>query len=951
MIANAFGSMALVCVLCATRALAANGGPDALAAAAAKAARCDQGLCVVLGDADGKLSTALAKGSRFYVQALSGEREGAEKIRRTLDEAGLAGRSSAVWRRTPHLPYLDDLLNLVVANGWGRPELKGLTLSEIARVLCPGGVAVVGADAGLDADALLAEAGKLKLVKAEKLALPGAWIRLTKQMNPDFGEWTGVGGGPGLTLVSPDKAFTAPYREIRWCQGPTWGAFGTAAYAGGRSFHLESTYISPTANQLWLAARDAHNGCDLWREKITGGAGLCADEKRVYCADGKELVGRDAATGKVDRRYGPPAATSIGVMVSSLEDCLIVSGQVIEKETGKVRWSRRASCQPAGADGAVYVYDGQGVEAVKLADGSTLWKSAPAELSTPKNAFRVAISVRTDTVFLQRDSLQEPQHVLSALDRATGALRWSRPYAGTVLPYADAVYMMGQVNIKGNPGPTWTELDIKTGQEKRKLDPQVVTGARCWAPTATERFITSIEESFYFDRIAFKEVRTGRGVRSGCKIGPAFAYGLMYDLPHTCNCGTVLRGVSALSGGSALPKVEAAPALVSLGAAPAGAAAAPGDWPLYRGTPQRSSATATELPAELKPAWSAAVGKSALSQATGAAGRVFVAEPDAHRVVALDLATGKPAWTFVAEGRVPLPPTYHKGLALFADNAGWVYCLDAANGRLVWQLQAAPEQKYMGAFGQPESAWPVKSGVLVLGETACFSAGRTGITDGGITVYGVDPATGQGRWKKTLARLMPNDLLVGDGTNLFLERVRLSAADGNDAKLGRGWDEMVLQSHGYEQNAGNSILDLLNSSDPGQIWIRKSQPGNARGGGQAVAFDKERTVMTGRVAVPPKFTLTEAEVRAAGASTWTNRSYTHQMLGLVLAGPRVYCAGIPQYRDSEDKPALWILSSADGKELQKLPLDGTPVIDGLSAVGGRLLLSTADGRLMCFEKK
>jgi hypothetical protein len=367
--------------------------PGALAALAIQAARSDQGLCVVLGDADGKLSAALAKGSRFYVQALSGEREGAEKIRRALDEAGLAGRSSAAWRRTAHLPYVDDLLNLVVVGGWGRPELKGLTLAEVARALCPAGVAVLGADAGVDADALLAEAAKVKLVKAEKLARPGAWIKLTKQMSPDFGEWTGASGGPELNLVSPDLAFTAPYKEIRWCHGPVWavGSFGNAVYAGGRSFHQESTYVSATISQWWLVARDAHNGCELWREKIVGGDGLCADAKRAYCVDGKELVGRDAATGKIDRRYGPPAPTTTGVMVSSLDDCLIVGGSAIDKESGKVRWSRRTSIQAAGTDGAVYVFDGQGAEAVKLADGSTVWKSAPKELTTPAKAFRAAI--------------------------------------------------------------------------------------------------------------------------------------------------------------------------------------------------------------------------------------------------------------------------------------------------------------------------------------------------------------------------------------------------------------------------------------------------------------------------------------------------------------------------------------------------------------------------------
>jgi hypothetical protein len=72
------------------------------------------------------------------------------------------------------------------------------------------------------------------------------------------------------------------------------------------------------------------------------------------------------------------------------------------------------------------------------------------------------------------------------------------------------------------------------------------------------------------------------------------------------------------------------------------------------------------------------------------------------------------------------------------------------------------------------------------------------------------------------------------------------------------------------------------------------------------------------------------------------------MQALLLAGPRVYTAGIPEFRDTEDKPALFVLSSTDGKELQRTILDAAPSIDGLSAVGGRLIMTTVDGQVLCF---
>ena len=45
---------------------------------------------------------------------------------------------------------------------------------------------------------------------------------------------------------------------------------------------------------------------------------------------------------------------------------------------------------------------------------------------------------------------------------------------------------------------------------------------------------------------------------------------------------------------------------------------------------------------------------------------------------------------------------------------------------------------------------------------------------------------------------------------------------------------------------------------------------------------------------------------------------------------------------------LWAFSLADGRLLHTLPLAHAPAWDGLAAGGGRLYLSTADGRLLCF---
>ena len=80
--------------------------------------------------------------------------------------------------------------------------------------------------------------------------------------------------------------------------------------------------------------------------------------------------------------------------------------------------------------------------------------------------------------------------------------------------------------------------------------------------------------------------------------------------------------------------------------------------------------------------------------------------------------------------------------------------------------------------------------------------------------------------------------------------------------------------------------------------------------------------------------------------------------GMVLAGGRLFVAGPPDVVDPKDPMAafegrkgavLRAVSAADGKMLAACKLDAPPVFDGLIAAGGRLLMCTTDGKVICFE--
>ena len=148
--------------------------------------------------------------------------------------------------------------------------------------------------------------------------------------------------------------------------------------------------------------------------------------------------------------------------------------------------------------------------------------------------------------------------------------------------------------------------------------------------------------------------------RSTCGIGHLPCNGLLYLGPPACSCcnWVMLNAMNALApepgleSSGQVPEVREAP-LLEKGPAfgrirdPESEIAYDADWPTYRHDAGRTGVTKAPAPADLKPCWEAKVTTRA-SAPTIAAGKVFVADIDAHAVCAFDASTGRPLWRFTA---------------------------------------------------------------------------------------------------------------------------------------------------------------------------------------------------------------------------------------------------------------------------------------------------------------
>ena len=90
----------------------------------------------------------------------------------------------------------------------------------------------------------------------------------------------------------------------------------------------------------------------------------------------------------------------------------------------------------------------------------------------------------------------------------------------------------------------------------------------------------------------------------------------------------------------------------------------------------------------------------------------------------LDAKTGKLRWEHVAGGPVRLAPTLSHGAVVFGCDDGCVYALDAATGKLRWKSRppSAADERLPGN-GRMMNFWPVRTGVLAIGDTGYFGAG------------------------------------------------------------------------------------------------------------------------------------------------------------------------------------------------------------------------------------
>ncbi len=336
---------------------------------------------------------------------------------------------------------------------------------------------------------------------------------------------------------------------------------------------------------------------------------------------------------------------------------------------------------------------------------------------------------------------------------------------------------------------------------------------------------------------------------------------------------------------------------------------------------------------------------------------LFLASSRADGVAAFDAETGDALWRFFTDGPVRFAPFVWRDKVYFASDDGWLYCLGADDGALVWKFRGGPSDRKILGNQRLISTWPARGAPTVVEEpngeaVVYFAAGIWPFM--GVFLHALDARTGAVRWT--------ND---GDGS-LYIKQPHQVDAFAGVAPQG----QMAVVGDRLLVPCGRSIPACYDRRTGKLLHFRLADDSKYGGGTDVVvaanffvngtgAFDLATGKFLGGVGDHPVltgdllYTCTPTELRTydvvqgrnilSGTNTW-RPSLTvpfPEVQALTAAGSRLYAAAAGKVFAVE-RPR----TAGKPRIVWQADVEGHPV--HLLAADGRLFVSTLEGRLYCF---
>ena len=343
-----------------------------------------------------------------------------------------------------------------------------------------------------------------------------------------------------------------------------------------------------------------------------------------------------------------------------------------------------------------------------------------------------------------------------------------------------------------------------------------------------------------------------------------------------------------------------------------------------------------------------------------AGGTVYFGNSADGKVYALDAASGAARWSFFTGGPVRFAPTVWRDRVFVASDDGYLYCLAARDGRLVWRLHGGPQQDWLLGNQRMISRWPVRGGPVVADGVLYFAAGIWPTEE--TYVYAVKPSSGEVIWCNDSSGTLELDhphsraraksgvaaqgYLAVHGDTLLVSTGR--AVPGAFDRAGGTFRYCHYQDNMY---IGGSDVVALDGYFVNGGWLFAVENGarlHELGPQLAihpglVVFARERvlTALDRRKLLVEKQTTDRKgdskTVKTLGEPVWTVE-LPDRAAALIIAGDKVVVG---------TQGRVLIVDVNSGKLVGSGEVDG--VAHGLAVAGGRLYVSTDRGTIHCFD--
>ena len=313
-------------------------------------------------------------------------------------------------------------------------------------------------------------------------------------------------------------------------------------------------------------------------------------------------------------------------------------------------------------------------------------------------------------------------------------------------------------------------------------------------------------------------------------------------------------------------------------------------------------------------------------------GFLYFGSSNTGQISCLNAVTGQEVWTYFTEGPVRFAPTIADGKIYAGSDDGFVYCLNAGDGTLVWKERVGGEDMIWGNEHMI-SVWPVRSSVLVSNGQVFWAAGL--FPQEGMYLCKRNAADGTGGWTVT-PQLPPQGYLLATPDLLFVPS-------------GRTYPMVFSRSSG-------AFAGFINSSTrDGGAWALLTPDNNSFWTGPNVSNQTQEYNASSRAYIASingaNYLIADAIYAYYNTDTHLikiNRSNRSQVWAVEEDYPySIIEGGTTIYAGGNGKVAAF--ATSDGEKVWEASINGQAY--GLALADNCLYVGTDTGNIYCFSAK